>query len=280
MAPMPADSAYAAPAPNAAAPNHAIQSADARLNTAMTAPMYATPKRVRTQQVAVRRFAGGRTDPPPRRRRRARSAHRTRNPTRAGRRARTRCRARRARRARARPRAPRASPRAPAGSGTRRGSRRRCRRRRSMRAACPSCVSRAMQKNETRNVSASMKNTSANGRWSISNGSAATAANSAAPIGMLPYDVPRISPLASGSSSSLATRSGIDASRAGRKTMLATSMRKPHRYTHHNARTSGTSAIITARASRPSRAWCADDPNAARPAPRAARRSPPAAAAG
>ena len=74
-----------------------------------------------------------------------------------------------------------------------------------------------------------MKNTSANGRWSISNGSAATAANSAAPIGMLPYDVPRIRPLASGSSSSLATRSGMDASRAGRNTMLATSIRKPHR---------------------------------------------------
>ena len=50
MAPIPADSAYAAPAPNAAAPNHAIQSADARLNTAITAPMYATPKRVRTSR--------------------------------------------------------------------------------------------------------------------------------------------------------------------------------------------------------------------------------------
>ena len=54
IAPMPADSAYAAPAPNATAPNHAIQSADARLNTAITAPMYATPKRVRASRSPCR----------------------------------------------------------------------------------------------------------------------------------------------------------------------------------------------------------------------------------
>jgi hypothetical protein len=94
-----------------------------------------------------------------------------------------------------------------------------------------------------------MKNTSAYGRLSISMGSAATAANNAAPRGILPYDVPRIRPFASGSwsLSSSPTRSGIDASRAGRNTMLATSTRKPHTYTHHSARTTGTRAIMTAR---------------------------------
>ncbi len=86
-----------------------------------------------------------------------------------------------------------------------------------------------MQANDTRNVSASIQNTSACVRPPMSlPGSAATAANAAAPNGMLPYDDPRIRPLASGSSLR-STMSGIDASRAGRNTMLATSTRNAHR---------------------------------------------------
>ena len=97
-------------------------------------------------------------------------------------------------------------------------------------AAAPArSVAWAMQANDTRNVSASIQNTSACVRPPMSlPGSAATAANAAAPNGMLPYDDPRIRPLASGSSLR-STMSGIDASRAGRNTMLATSTRKAHR---------------------------------------------------
>ena len=86
-----------------------------------------------------------------------------------------------------------------------------------------------MHASETRYVPASTQNTSASGRPNRSaNGNAATAANAAAPSGMVPNDEPRIMPFASGRSSA-STRSGIDASRAGRNTMLATSTRKAHR---------------------------------------------------
>ena len=85
-----------------------------------------------------------------------------------------------------------------------------------------------MNTNETRNVAASIQNTSASGRSKRSaKGSAATAANIAAPSGMVPYDDPRTRPFARGRSSS-STRSGIDESRAGRKTRLAASSRNAH----------------------------------------------------
>ena len=82
-----------------------------------------------------------------------------------------------------------------------------------------------MQKYETTNVAASIQNTSANGRPNSDEcGSAATTANAAAPSGIVPYDDPSTSPFATGRSTS-STSSGIDASRAGRNTMLAISMR-------------------------------------------------------
>ena len=85
-----------------------------------------------------------------------------------------------------------------------------------------------MKRNETMKVAASTQNTSANGRPNRSaNGSAAMAANMPAPSGMVAYDDPRMRPFATGRSSS-STRSGIDASRAGRNTRLATSTRNAH----------------------------------------------------
>ena len=74
---------------------------------------------------------------------------------------------------------------------------------------------------EHRNVAASIQNTDASWRSnSAPTGNAATIANNAAPIGIVPYDVPSTSPFASGRSSSDTSR-GIDASRAGRNTRLA-----------------------------------------------------------
>jgi len=43
-----------------------------------------------------------------------------------------------------------------------------------------------MNQNETRNVAASIQNTRARGRWRITSGSAATAANAPAPSGIVP----------------------------------------------------------------------------------------------
>ncbi len=73
-----------------------------------------------------------------------------------------------------------------------------------------------------------------------------SSANAAAPSGIVAYDEPRTSPFATGRSIS-STRSGIEASRAGRNTTLATSTTKASRYTHQTARISGTSAISPAR---------------------------------
>ena len=241
---MPAESAYAAPAPNAAAPNHASHNAGARLKIATTAPMYATPKRVRAMRSswgiawsAARPAAA----PAPKR------AMSTPNS------ASLACRTLRTNTIPSEKSAPSPSATESAAgitartNGMRNASRNRtCCSSPGATVGAPSWRSREMHANDTRKVAASMKNTSAKGRPARWNGIAATAAKRPAPSGMLPYDDPSTRPLASGSWSP-STRSGIDASRAGRNTMLAASSRKPQRYTHHSARTKGTRAIITAR---------------------------------
>ena len=109
-------------------------------------------------------------------------------------------------------------------------------------------------------------------------GSAATSANSAAPSGIVPYDEPSTNPFASGRSSS-STRSGIDASRAGRKTRLADlDQERPEVDPPQRAHERDERDHARARARPSSPSSCAG-PSATRRAPRAVRRSRRAATA-
>ena len=94
----------------------------------------------------------------------------------------------------------------------------------------PSSGNRAMATNDTAKVTASTANTNrATSTPPPPPASAVTSAKNPAPTGIMPYEVPRTSPFAVARSSSPSTRSGMDASRAGRNTMPASSTTNAHR---------------------------------------------------
>ena len=201
----------------------------ARLNTAITPPITATPRRVSTSGSRPRRrYSTPRPSAAPT----PNSAMSTPNSASLASQDVAHehdARARTARRARARPTRPRAGRCARVGCGTPRGSGP-LRRRPSRRRVGPSIVRRAMHANDTRNVAASIQNTSASGRPNRSaNGSAATAANRPAPSGIVPYDEPSTRPFASGEVLRRRRDRGSTRRAPGRNTRLATSTRNAHR---------------------------------------------------